>query len=43
MAKQLDCTISIASTQNNAIHGIHFSQHNTFNRLNYLASKQKCG
>ena len=41
MAKQLDCTTSIASTQNNGIHGIHFSQHTTVNRRNHLASKQK--
>jgi len=41
MAKQLDCTISIASTQNNGIHGIHSSQHTTFNLLNHLANKTK--
>jgi len=34
-AKQMDCTTSIASTQNNGIHGIHFSQHTTFTRLNH--------
>jgi len=43
MAKQLDCTTSIASTQNNGIHGIHFSRHTTFNRLNHFASKLKPG
>jgi hypothetical protein len=43
MAKQLDCTTSIARTQNNGIHGILFSQHTTFNRLNHLANKQKHG
>jgi hypothetical protein len=41
MAKQLDCTTSIASTQNKEIHGIHFSPHRTFSRLSYLASKRK--
>jgi len=41
LAKELDCTTSIASTQNNGIHGIQFSQHTTFNRLNCLASNQK--
>jgi hypothetical protein len=39
MAKQVDSTTSIASTQNHGIHGIHFSQHTTFNKLSYLASK----
>jgi len=43
MAKQLDCTTSIESTQNNGIHGIHFGQHTTFNRLSLLASKRKPG
>jgi len=42
-AKQLEYATSIASTQNNGIHGIHFSQHMTFNRLNHLAAKWKCG
>jgi hypothetical protein len=39
MAKQLDCTTSIASTQNNGIHGIHFSLHTTFSRFSHVASK----
>jgi len=39
MVKQLDFTTSIAITKNNAIHGIHFCQHTTFNRLNQLSSK----
>jgi hypothetical protein len=43
LAKKLDCTTSIASIQKNGIHGIHSRQHTTFNRLNYLASKPKCG
>jgi len=43
MAKQLDCTTSIASAQNNGIHGIHLGQHTTFNRLNHLPSKRKHG
>ena len=43
MAKQLDCTTSITSTQNNGIHGILFSQHTTFNRVNHVASKRKGG
>jgi hypothetical protein len=43
MAKQLDCTISIASTQNNGIHDILFSQHMTFHRLNHSARKHKRG
>jgi len=41
MAKQLDCTTSIASTQNHGIHGIHFGPHITFSRLSCLGSKQK--
>jgi hypothetical protein len=41
--KQLDCTATITSTQNNGIHGILFSQHTTFNRLNHLTNKRKCG
>jgi len=41
MTKQLDCTISIDSTQNNGIHGILFRQHTTFNRLNHFAYKWK--
>jgi len=43
MAKQLDCTTSIESTQNDGIHGIHFSLHTTFNRRSRLASKRKPG
>jgi len=43
MAKQLDCTISIASTQNNGIYGSHFGHHTTFSRLSHLASKWKPG
>jgi len=43
MAKQLDCTTSIASTENDGIHGIHFGLHMTFSRLSHLASKQKPG
>ena len=43
MAKQLDCTTSIARTQNNGIHGIHFGPHITFSRLSHLASKPKHG
>jgi len=43
MAKQLDCTLSIASTQNNGIHGIYFGPHMTFSRLSHLASKWKPG
>jgi len=41
MAKRLDCTTSVATSQNNGIHGILSSQHKTFNRLNRIASKQK--
>jgi len=41
MAKQLDCTTSIASTQNNGFHDFHFSQQTTFNRHNHSASKWK--
>jgi hypothetical protein len=41
MTQQLDCTISIASTQNNGIHHIHFCLHKTFNILNCSAGKQK--
>jgi hypothetical protein len=41
--KKLDCTTSIASTQNSGIHGILFSQHTTFNRINHLANKRKRG
>jgi hypothetical protein len=43
MAKHLDCTTSITSTQKNGIHGIHFGLHTTFTKLNGLASKQKPG
>jgi len=43
MAKQLDCTTSIESTQNYGIHGIHFGPHTTFSRVSHLASKQKPG
>jgi len=42
-AKQLDCTTSITSNQNNGIHPIHFGQLTTFKTLNRLGSKQKCG
>jgi hypothetical protein len=41
MATQLYCTTSIASTWNNAIHGILFSQHMTFSKLSCLTSKRK--
>jgi hypothetical protein len=41
MAKQLDCTTSIESIQNNGIHGIPFGSHMTFSKLNCLASKRK--
>jgi hypothetical protein len=40
MAKQLDCTTSIASTRNNEILCIQFSQYTILNRLNHFASKQ---
>ena len=43
MAKQLDCTTSIASTQNNGIHCIHFGPHTTLSRLSHLANKRKHG
>jgi len=43
MAKQLDCTTSIASTQNNVFHGLHFSQYTTFNRLHHIASRRTGG
>jgi hypothetical protein len=43
MAKQLDCTTNIASTQNNEIPRILFSQYMTFNRLNRLATTRKHG
>ena len=43
MAKQLDWTTSITSTQNNGIDGILFSQHMTISRLSRLASKRKPG
>jgi len=43
MAKQLDSTTSIKSTQNNGIHGIHFSPLMTFSRLSRLATKWKPG
>jgi len=43
IAKQLDCTTGIASTQDNGIHGIHFGPHTTFSRLNHSASTQKSG
>jgi hypothetical protein len=43
MAKQLDCKASIASTQNNGMHGIHSSQHTTFNRLDHFSSKRNRG
>ena len=41
MAKQLDCTTSIKSAQNNGIHDIHFGLHTTFSKLNCLASNPK--
>jgi hypothetical protein len=40
MAKQLDSTTSITSTQNNGIHGIHFHQHMTFKWRNHFSRKQ---
>jgi len=43
MAKQLDCTTNIASTQNNGIHGILFGPHMTFSWLCRLDSKRKPG
>jgi hypothetical protein len=43
MAEQLDGTISIASSQNDGIHGILFSQHMTFIRLNHSTDKCKGG
>jgi len=43
MAKQLGVTTSIVSTQNNVIHGIHFGQHPTFNRLNHIGSNPNSG
>ena len=43
MATQLDCTTSIATTQNNGIHGIQFGPHMTFSRVSHLANKQKPG
>jgi len=43
MAKQLDCTTCVASTQNNGIHGIHFGLHTTFSWLSRLASKRNPG
>jgi hypothetical protein len=41
MAKQLDCTTNFESTYNNGIHGIHFSPHTTFSRLNRVVRKKK--
>jgi hypothetical protein len=43
MAKQLDCTTSIESTQINEIHSIHFGPHTISSRLSRLAGKQKPG
>jgi hypothetical protein len=43
LAKQLDCTTSIASTQNNGINGSHFGPDMTFSRLSCLANKHKPG
>jgi hypothetical protein len=43
MAKQLDCTTRIESTQNDEIHGVHFGPHITFSRLSHLACKLKPG
>jgi hypothetical protein len=39
--KQLDCTISIASSKINRIDGIHFGQPMMFNRFNYVTNIQK--
>jgi len=41
LAKQLDCTTCIASTQNNGIHGILFGTLTTFSRLSRLAYQRK--
>ena len=43
MAKQLDCTTSMDSTQYNGIHGIHFGPQMTISTLSRLASKRKPG
>jgi hypothetical protein len=43
MAKQLDCTTSIESTQNNGIHAIHFGLHTNLSRLSRVTSKRKPG
>jgi hypothetical protein len=43
IGKQLDCTTSIARTQNVGIQCIHSSQHTTFNRFQHFANHQKCG
>jgi len=42
IAKQLDCTTIIPSTQNNGIHRIYCGQHTTLNSCNHLAVKWKC-
>jgi len=39
MAKQLDCTTNITSTESYDIHGIYVSPHITYNKLNHLANK----
>jgi len=39
MAKQLDYSISIASTENDAIHGIHVGVQMTITMKNYLETK----
>jgi len=41
MAKQLDCTTTMTSTQNNGIHGIHFGPHMTFSRLSCVSQQRK--
>jgi hypothetical protein len=43
MAKQLDCTTSIESTEKNGIDRIHFGPHTTFTRLSRAASRGKPG
>jgi hypothetical protein len=43
MAKQLDCTTKIESTQNNEIHGFDVGPRTTFSMLSHVASKRKPG
>jgi len=43
VAKQLDCTTSSESTQNDGIHGIHLGPHMTFSRLSRVGSKRNPG